>query len=75
MSCALSPSRPPFLGGIGFALLSGKIYLNHVEYRTKNICVRVLQATVRVNWWFTAVRETETKHEGQRNDGTKGARA
>jgi len=53
------------ISGVGFALLSGKIYLNHVEYRTKNIAIRVLQATVRINWWFTEVREADSKHDGQ----------
>ena len=41
--CASLPLLSWRAEGIGFALLSGKIYLNHIEYRTKNICIRVLQ--------------------------------
>ena len=40
---ALGEDQQLKISGIGFALLSGKIYLNHVEYRTKNSCIRVLQ--------------------------------
>lgn len=70
---ALGPDQQLKISGIGFALLSGKIYLNHIEYRTKNICVRVLQSTVRINWWFSQVRDQDTKHDGQ-DDGTHAQR-
>lgn len=42
---ALGEDQQLKISGIGFALLSGKIYLNHVEYRTKNSCIRVLQVS------------------------------
>ena len=45
-------------GSIGFAVLNGKIYINHLEYISKNLVVKALRVTVAFNWWFTKVRMT-----------------
>ena len=49
------------VGSIAFAFLSGKVYANHVRYRTANMSVLVLQATVRWNWWYLDVREGDKR--------------
>jgi hypothetical protein len=35
------------VGSFGFALLSGRLYANRVEYRTKNVCIMILECTIR----------------------------
>ena len=49
------------IGSIAFAFLSGTVFLNSVTFRTKNVSVQVLQATVRFNWFYTAVRQGEQR--------------
>lgn len=49
------------IGSIAFALLSGKMFCNYVEYRTQNMCIRILQATVHFNWWVKHIRTSEMR--------------
>ena len=49
------------VGSIAFAFLSGKLYANNLRYRTANMSVLVLQATIRWNWWYIDVREGEQR--------------
>ena len=49
------------VGSIAFAFLSGKIYANHIRYRTVNMSALVLQVTVRWNWWYVEVREGDKR--------------
>ena len=51
------------VGSIAFAFLSGKVYANHIRYRTANMSVLVLQVTVRWNWWYIDVREGDKRSE------------
>ena len=51
------------VGSIAFAFLSGKVYANHVRYRTANMSALVLQVTVRWNWWYIDVREGEKRSD------------
>jgi hypothetical protein len=45
------------IDSIGFATLGGQLFFRRVEYRTKDACVMVLQATVTLAWWETDVRD------------------
>ena len=51
------------VGSIAFAFLSGKVYANHIRYRTANMSALVLQVTVRWNWWYIDVREGEKRSD------------
>lgn len=53
------------IGSVGFALLNGKVYMNHLEYRTRNIVVRVVQMTISVNWWRKDVTSSIKMCESQ----------
>ena len=49
------------IGSIAFAFLSGTVFLNSLTFRTTNISVRVLQATIRFNWFYVDVREGDRR--------------
>src|ERR1700682_4733629 len=49
------------IGGIGFALLSGTIYINNIIYRTPNVSIHIIQCTIRWNWFFKQVKSPATR--------------
>jgi hypothetical protein len=55
--------RVALAGSIGFALLAGRIILHRVEYRTRNMVLKILKCTINLNWYFRVVRTPDTRHK------------
>jgi len=51
------------IGGIGFAFLSGQIYLNHIHFVNSDFRLDCLQCTIRFNWWYRQVRQSIMEQE------------
>ena len=49
------------ISSLAFAFLSGTVFINGLTFRTKNVSVQVLQATIRFNWFYVDVREGERR--------------